>query len=74
MEGTLTRNWMPSWSASNGGNGFNGHLRGKYTDRHLMKFYLIAWMRAVSTKGNNLPDGAAPGGFQASIRQMLPTS
>ena len=25
-------------------------------------------------KCNNLPDGAAPGGFQASIRQMLPTS
>ena len=24
-------------------------------------------------KGNNLPDGAAPGGFQASVRQMLPT-
>jgi len=25
-------------------------------------------------KGNNLPDGAAPWGFQASVRQMLPTS
>ena len=24
-------------------------------------------------QGNNLPDGAAPGGFQASVRQMLPT-
>jgi hypothetical protein len=24
-------------------------------------------------KSNNLPDGAAPGGFQASVRQMLPT-
>ena len=25
-------------------------------------------------RGNNLPDGAAPQGFQASVRQMLPTS